>query len=132
MRHFSLLRSSKITCALAAAFWAALALTMPVTASLHAADAFVAGTEDIPLMPGLAPVDDAGVVFDTPQGRIVEAYAKGDTTRKAVLEFYAQTLPQLGWSAAGTRAYRREGEVLRLELYQEKGRLTVRFYLSPS
>ena len=132
MRHFSLLRSSKITCVLAAAFGAALALTMPATAPLHAADAFVAGTEDIPLMPGLAPVDDAGVVFDTPQGRIVEAYAKGDTTRKAVLEFYAQTLPQLGWSAAGAAAYRREGEVLRLELYQEKGRLTARFYLSPS
>ena len=70
-------------------------------------------------------------MFDTPQGRIVEAYAKGNTTRKAVLEFYDQTLPQLGWKAAGIALYRREGEALRLELYQEKDWLTVRFYLAP-
>ncbi|HYB11236.1 MAG TPA: hypothetical protein VEJ16_16360 [Alphaproteobacteria bacterium] len=132
MRQISFFRPSKFARTLAATLGIALILTMPEAASLRAADAFVSGTEDIPLMPGLAPIDDADVIFDTPQGRIVEAYAKGDMTRKSVLEFYARTLPQLGWSAAGTGAYRREGEVLRLELYQEKGRLTVRFYLSPS
>ena len=115
----------------ALAVLAGFILCMSPPAALRAADAFVAGTEDLPLMPGLAMVKDAGLVFDTPQGRIVEAYAKGNTTRKAVLEFYDQTLPQLGWKAAGIALYRREVEALRLELYQEKDWLTVRFYLAP-
>jgi len=99
--------------------------------AVRAADAFVTGTEDLPLMPGLAPVAGAGLVFDTPQGRIVEAYAKGSSGREAVLDFYAASLPQLGWQALGRTSYRREGETLRLELYPEGGALTVRFYLSP-
>jgi hypothetical protein len=110
----------------------ALMLLPPAAVPIHAADAFVTGTEDLPLMPGLAIVEGAGMVFDTPQGRIVEAYAKGAAKREAVLDFYAATLPQLGWKAESRAAYRREGELLRLELYEEAGGLTVRFYLSPS
>ncbi len=100
--------------------------------SARAAGAFVAGLEDLPLMPGLATVAGAGLDFDTPEGRVVEAYAKGKASLAEVLDFYAATLPQLGWDAAGQGRYRREGEMLRLELYQGEGELTVRFYLSPS
>jgi hypothetical protein len=110
----------------------ALMLLPPLPAPIHAADAFVTGTEDLPLMPGLAIVEGAGMMFDTPQGRIVEAYAKGMAKREAVLDFYAATLPQLGWKAESRTSYRREGEILRLELYEEAQGLTVRFYLSPS
>lgn len=110
-----------------------LAGLAPLSAGVpaRAADAFVAGMEDLPLMPGLAPVEGAGMAFDSPQGRIVEAYAKGKAKRNEVLDFYAATLPQLGWQALDRSAYRREGEVLRLELYEEQGSLTVRFFLSP-
>ena len=97
----------------------------------HAAAAFVEGTEDVPLMPGLAMVEGAGTVFDSPQGRIVEAYARGTASRDVVLQFYALTLPQLGWKVLGPGVYRREGETLRLEIYPEKSETTVRFYLSP-
>jgi hypothetical protein len=95
------------------------------------AAAFVEGTEDVPLMPGLAMVEGAGTVFDSPQGRIVEAYAKGNVARDAVLDFYGKTLPQLGWRPDGPGTFRREGESLRLEIYSEKDGTTVRFYLSP-
>lgn len=105
---------------------------LSMSAPALAANAFVAGTEDLPLMPGLTGVEGAGVVFDTPQGRIVEAYAKGTAKSAAVLDFYAQTLPQLGWQVLSRTAYRREGEMLRLELYEEQSGLTIRFYLSPS
>jgi hypothetical protein len=107
-----------------------MSLIAAITA--RAAESFVTGTDDLPLMPGLALIDGAGVVFDTPQGRIVEAYARGRTKRSAVLEFYDATLPQLGWRATSSGSFRREGEVLRLELYEETGGLTVRFYISPS
>lgn len=95
------------------------------------ADAFVAGTEDVPLMPDLQPVAGSALTFDKPQGRIVEAQAKGSVTRAAVLAFYGQTLPQLGWKPEGVHAWRREGETLRLDFRGRDGDLTVGFTLSP-
>ncbi len=103
-----------------------------------AADAFIAGTSDLPLMPGLRALSGDGTVFDAPGGRIVEAWAEGGMAREAVLSFYGATLPQLGWSAAGPDRFRREGEVLRLEFPPQgprgartPGTLLIRFYLSP-
>jgi len=95
------------------------------------AESFVAGTEDVPLMPGLAPVAGSALAFDKPQGRIVEAQASGKVARAAVHQFYAATLPQLGWKPAGADAWRREGETLRLEFHGRDGDLTVGFTLSP-
>src|SRR5919106_2367086 len=62
---------------------------------------YVAGIADLPLMPGLEELPDAGVVFDKPAGRIVDAYAQGRVTPASVLDFYGKALPQLGWRAAG-------------------------------
>ncbi len=95
------------------------------------ADSFVAGTEDVPLMPGLQPVAGSALTFDKPQGRIVEAQARGALARGAVQRFYAATLPQLGWKAAGADAWRRDGETLRLDFHGSDGALTVGFTLSP-
>ena len=47
------------------------------------AEQFLAGFEDLPLMPGIKPVANAGVAFDSPGGRIVESYATGAVTPKA-------------------------------------------------
>ena len=98
-----------------------------------AQERFVGGTEDLPLMAGLSEVAGRGMVFDTPAGRIVEAYARGPVSRDEVLEFYAVTLPQLGWRADGDAAFRREGEVLKLE-FPAPGPdgLTVLFTLAPA
>ena len=109
-----------------------LALLLLLLAPLPAlADSFVAGTEDVPLMPGLAPVAGSALAFDKPQGRIVEAQASGKVTRAAVHQFYAATLPQLGWKPAGADAWRREGETLRLDFHGRDGDLAVGFTLSP-
>ena len=109
-----------------------LALLLLLIAPIAAlAGDFVAGTEDLPLMPGLVSVPGSSLVFDKPQGRIVEAQAAGKVTRDAVHEFYVSTLPQLGWKQAGADAWRREGEVLRLDFHDRDGELTVGFTLSP-
>jgi hypothetical protein len=106
--------------------------------SARAADGFVPGIDDLPLMPGLAAVQDEAVVFDVPGGRIVEAWAEGAATRDAIRSFYGTALPQLGWRAASPDLFRREGESLRLEFpttgprgAAAAGRVLVRFYLSP-
>ncbi len=99
--------------------------------------AFVGGFEDMPLMAGLSETGEAGMVFDTPAGRIIETYATGAVSRDAVVEFYAATLPQLGWRRIGETEFRREGEVLRLEFPGAETAaggmtgLTVRFALKP-
>ncbi len=92
---------------------------------------FVSGVEDLPLMAGLTEDTGAGLVFDKPSGRIVEAFATGAVNRAAVIGFYAETLPQLGWQPAGDATFAREDEILRIEISGADGALTVRFSLSP-
>jgi len=95
------------------------------------AEQFVAGTEDLPLMPGLNPVANSDMVFDKPEGRIVEARAEGATTRAKVEAFYAASLPPLGWKPAGRDIWQRDTERLRLDFAGSGSRLAVGFTLSP-
>lgn len=115
------------------AFAAVAALLLAAAAAAQSAQNgnFVAGVEDLPLMPGLSQVEAASTVFDAPTGRIVEAFAAGPVTREQVLAFYAETLPQLGWTAERPDRFRREGEELRLEFLGGEDELTVRFTLAP-
>jgi hypothetical protein len=80
------------------------------------AGGFVPGVADLPLMEGLEADPNATLVFDKPEGRIVEAAATGAVSPEAVIAFYAATLPQLGWLREGPALYTREGEVLRITI----------------
>lgn len=102
-------------------------------AALAVGPGFVVGIGDLPLMEGLVPVAGQVVLFDKPDGRIVQAVARGDVAAAAVRGFYARTLPQLGWRPAGPDRYRRDGEALALEFVgpPERGPVTVRFILNP-
>ncbi len=97
----------------------------------HAAAGFLSIAEDVPLMPGLAENADAAAVFDKPSGRIASTEAKGAVTAHAVRQFYAATLPQLGWARQNNEQYRRDKEQLRLGFVGRDGALTVRFELAP-
>ncbi|TWA95433.1 hypothetical protein FBY14_101675 [Azospirillum brasilense] len=109
---------------------------LPATSSAWAADSaradsarYVEGMGDVPVMPGLAPAEEAPLVFDKPAGRIAQSVMAGAMDRNAVLTFYNQTMPQLGWSrapqrAGGSASFLREGEELRLE-FVEPARATV-------
>ncbi|MCK5273506.1 MAG: hypothetical protein KAR37_02570 [Alphaproteobacteria bacterium] len=88
--------------------------------------------EDVPVMPALTPVADAGIEFDAPSGRIVEAYAIGATDRESVLDFYRATLPQLGWQAGAGNAFLRESESLKIDFFGPDGEITVRFTVAPA
>lgn len=97
----------------------------------RAAAGFLSIAEDVPLMPGLAENADAAAVFDKPSGRIASTEAKGAVSAGAVRDFYAATLPQLGWTRQDSERYRREKEQLRLGFAGRDGALTVRFELAP-
>ena len=93
---------------------------------------FVTGIEDLPLMDGLVEDPAGGLVFDKPEGRIVEAYAAGEVSASVVRAFYAATLGQLGWQPAGDGLYQRDEESLRITIGGADGALTVQFSLSPN
>ena len=108
-----------------------ISLVVLLAAFSGRAETFLAGFEDVPVMPGIEVDREAVVAFDTPAGRIVEAYASGDVTKKAVQQFYQTALPQLGWARTGILDFSRDGEKLRLELLGEPGSVTIRFELGP-
>src|SRR5471030_2247674 len=103
---------------------AAILCTMLAAAPLAAQESgFLAGTEDVPLLKGLSTDPATLVVFDKPQGRIVEVEAQGAVSRAAVEKFYATSLPQLGWTADGRNAWRRDKERLRLAFKGQDGEI---------
>lgn len=109
---------------------------IPATASAASparASPFVPGLADVPAMPGLSSAETEPLVFDKPGGRIVQAMLSGPVKRNAVLAFYDQTLPQLGWKRAAERVFVRDGEELRLEFptAPASGQTIVRFTLNP-
>ncbi len=115
----------------AAALISLLAAALPDGAVAQAAGGYVDGIPDLPLMPGLTPLPESGLVFDKPGGRIVEAFAEGKVTSQSVTAFYDETLPQLGWRREKPGAYLREGERLSFDLSQDAEGVTVHFRLFP-
>lgn len=112
---------------LALALW----LAAPAGLSAQQAERYLSEVPDLPLMDGLEEAQSAGLAFDKPEGRIVEAFASGAVPAAEVSAFYARTLPQLGWRAEGEESYRRESEILTLSYSGDAGQTTVRFSLRP-
>lgn len=78
---------------------------------------FLSGLNDVPLMDGLVELRERQTLFDAPGGRIVDLYAEGAVPAARIIAFYAQSLPQLGWSVApaggkGPLRLTRDGESL--------------------
>jgi hypothetical protein len=98
------------------------------------ADGFFQSVTDLPLMTGLQEVREAALIYDKPEGRIVELTARSlQNTRiseKGVREFYASTLPQLGWQRQAN-TFVRDGEVLRLTFVKENNLLMVYLSINP-
>lgn len=97
---------------------------------------FFSELNDIPLMPGLYELAEDTVVFDKPEGRIIESAAASETeTINKINEFYDSALPQLGWirvaAPDGGAAYIRQDEALRLRLETREGVNVVKLMVSP-
>ncbi|GIL40961.1 hypothetical protein [Roseiterribacter gracilis] len=95
------------------------------------ASTWIDGVEDLPLMPQLTRSATPPVVFDKPEGRIVQASAEGLVPASDVRRFYESSLPQLGWVAAGPLRWVRGKEKLTIELTATHTRTTVRFTVAP-
>ncbi|MBO5997810.1 MAG: hypothetical protein J6P93_04730 [Alphaproteobacteria bacterium] len=78
------------------------------------ADDFLAGTEDVPLMQELTLLPEETFDFDTQDGRLYFSKAVTSVDSEKVLDFYRQTLPQLGWKEDEFKNFVREDDVLRI------------------
>lgn len=93
---------------------------------------FFGALQDVPLMPGLAEMSEQTVIFDKPVGRIVESVADlRGLSRAAVLGYYAESLPQLGWRQAGKGRFTRDSEILELKFQQIGGHDFLRISVMP-
>jgi len=114
-----------------------------VASAMAAAPPRLLSDLDIPLMPGFVEDSDSRVVFDTPQGRIIEVRATGQGDRQKTLDYYQLLLPSLGWrritdTSADCGAFclmaRREAEILKLmvtEIKQPRHKTLIYFSVNP-
>ncbi|MFB0992760.1 MAG: hypothetical protein QMB78_11260 [Rhodospirillales bacterium] len=106
----------------------------PASAQSKAPD-FISVIEGLPLMPGLSEDADGAMSFDTANGRIAETIASGQVVPENVLGYYKGALPQLGWKRLTAKRYRREDEVLIIDITKDDGGavpVIVHFRLSPT
>lgn len=93
---------------------------------------FIPGVNGLPLATGLVLMPGRHIVFDTLEGRIIEAFANGKISPTDILVFYKDTLPQLGWIVKSKNKFERENEVLRIEVSKNKeNQSIVRFFITP-
>jgi hypothetical protein len=64
---------------------------------LAAGQAFIPGSEDVPLMPGLSLQEDSLTPFSTGDGKFLTLRLIGQVLPQAVQAFYEESLPPLGW-----------------------------------
>jgi hypothetical protein len=106
--------------------------------------AFFSALQDVPVMEGMQELPDYTLVFDKPEGRIVETLAVYDTVSaddsEKIRAFYQSVLPQFGWqrmnrgaeSGAQRDFFGRSGETLMIELdTASAGEVFIRFTLHP-
>ncbi|MCC6598690.1 MAG: hypothetical protein IT559_07870 [Alphaproteobacteria bacterium] len=80
---------------------------------------FFSALQDVPLMPGLREINEQTVIFDKPDGRIVESFAEiEDGSQEAVLRYYSASLPPFGWTKRHDGRFLRDKEILELRFQQ--------------
>jgi len=75
---------------------------------------FIPGFEDVPLMDGLAQIEDGVTSFDSPEGSFTEVNLHAEPRIKSehVFAYYDEVLPALGWQKISDNCFERESENL--------------------
>jgi hypothetical protein len=100
---------------------AAFLIASPARIDPAWATEYFSSIADLPVADGLVEQQDKSTVFDAPLGRIVTAYASGQTKAGAVLDFYDSALPPLGWEKTGEGTFHRKAETLKIDVLGGQG-----------
>jgi len=121
-------------------FFIVILLFFPVISCVNNKDTnnFIEELENIPLPTSFIQNKKKSIIFDTPEGRIVEIYTKGRGDKQTVIDFYKESMPQFGWKIIKNHnnkvalRYIKEGEKLDIKITNaEKYNLNLNFELSP-
>ncbi len=94
---------------------------------------FFSALKDVPLMQGLSELPEHAVVFDKPEGQIVEVVAyMGTVSRDALVQFYDVALPQFGWSKTTQGVFFRRNEFLAISFERIGEREIVKIMVRPT
>lgn len=101
--------------------------------SVHAETArFFSSMQDVPLVVGINELPDQTLVYDKPEGRIVESVAEVNSgTFDSIRKAYDETLPQLGWRKIADNTYTRQGEFLTMNYEAIDGRNFLKVMVRP-
>ncbi|TVQ82173.1 MAG: hypothetical protein EA357_10280 [Micavibrio sp.] len=100
--------------------------------SASSSSQFFTAVTDLPLMPGFIEQLDENMIFDKPEGRIVETEAVGRGTREIAEGFYLETLPQLGWRFVGGHRFERGEETLEIDFSEQADYITIHVTVKPN
>ena len=93
---------------------------------------FFVSMQDMPLMPGLVELPDQAIVFDKPEGRIIESLVYADGLSFAeIRHYYESVLPQFGWSRIAQNAFERGDERLQMSFEGQEGESFLRMTVVP-
>ncbi len=110
-----------------------LMLGFSVVAFPVLAQAFFLNLPDIPVMPGLVEIEERGLRYDKPEGRILFAAAKIDDSidDSEIERFYSNALPQFGWVLVKPFIYVRGQERLAFSIQQDVNKKILEVQISP-
>ncbi len=95
---------------------------------------FVQGSEDIPLLLAMEKMFDEGLGFDSSAGSIMSSSYETKISLEKVRNFYAKTLPQMGWKLAKKdkkkSVFKRENDKLEIEFGVQNNKNVVKFFIS--
>lgn len=101
-------------------------MSMALAQSGEASADFLEALPDVPVMQGMEEMQDYILVFDKPEGRIIETLVHTDNIPvDDIRSYYSQTLPQLGWQKTSSDEFVREQEKLSMQYEKEFLKITV-------
>lgn len=109
-----------------------LSLCVLLPALAWAEQSYLSYLPDVPLMSGMAELEDQSFIFDKAEGRVIEtAVFTKSSSEKEVVAFYGKTLPELGWTVLSPDRFLRNGEQLIVKCEKVSGGVVTKFSLSP-
>ena len=93
---------------------------------------FVPNLPDVPLPRNFVVDANTSTFFDSPEGRIAEINAQGFDEKEHIEDFYTENMKQFGWQKINNSSYRKEGELLMINIEIDKTITNIKYQLRPA
>ncbi len=93
---------------------------------------FVPNLPDVPMPKNFVIDANTSTFFDSAEGRIAEINAEGFGEVSEIQSFYAGTMPQFGWTQLSPTTFKKQGELLVVDVSKAKTVTSVKYQLRPS